>query len=148
MSSPPPPPAVDARAQLNVPALLLAVIAGLSILFLVFSTVFGEGLQQAMLKFITDPRMREAIEQSQRQQGAATKIFSYGLSFVELVLDGLIIFGALQMRNLKSWGLSMTAAVLAVIPLCPTGCCCIFSMPVAIWALVILNKPEVKAQFT
>lgn len=148
MNSPPPPPAVDARAQLNVPALLLVVIAGLSILFLVFSTVFGEGIQQAALKYITDPTMRRAIEESQRQQGAAAKILSYGLSFVQLVLDGLIVFGALQMRNLKSWGLSMTAAVLAVIPFCPTGCCCLFSMPVAIWALVILNKPEVKAQFT
>jgi hypothetical protein len=27
-------------------------------------------------------------------------------------------------------------------------CCCVFSMPAGIWAIVVLMKPEVRAQFT
>jgi hypothetical protein len=52
------------------------------------------------------------------------------------------------MRNLKGWGMAMTAAVLSVIPLCFNSCCCLIAMPAGIWALVVLNKPEVKSSFT
>jgi hypothetical protein len=49
------------------------------------------------------------------------------------------------MRKLESFGLCMTASILAMIPcLSP---CCILGLPFGIWALVVLNKPEVKSAF-
>jgi hypothetical protein len=39
----------------------------------------------------------------------------------------------------------MTAAILAMIP-CLSSCC-IVGLPLGIWALVVLSKPEVKSEF-
>jgi hypothetical protein len=62
-------------------------------------------------------------------------------------LCGLTFFGALQMRNLKNYGLSMAAAILVMLP-CGSYCCCCIGIPIGIWALVTLNKPEVKSAFS
>jgi hypothetical protein len=56
-----------------------------------------------------------------------------------------ILFGALKMMRLQSYGWAMAAAILAVIP-CLSPCCCL-GIPFGIWALVVLSKPEVKAAF-
>jgi predicted Zn finger-like uncharacterized protein len=58
--------------------------------------------------------------------------------------SGLIIAGATKMKKLESFGLAMTASIMAMIP----GCgCCLLGLPFGIWALVVLNKPEVKSSF-
>jgi hypothetical protein len=50
------------------------------------------------------------------------------------------------MQSLRSYGFAFAAAILAMIP-CLTPCC-VLGLPFGIWALVVLNKPEVKSQFT
>ena len=57
----------------------------------------------------------------------------------------VIIYGAIQMLRGRSLGLSKTAAILAIIPL--TSCCFIAGIPLGIWALIVLNQPDVKALF-
>jgi len=54
--------------------------------------------------------------------------------------------GAFRMRQLQSYGFAMTSAVIAIIP-CTTYVCCLLMMPFGIWAMIVLMKPEVKAQF-
>lgn len=61
-----------------------------------------------------------------------------------IILGSLITLGASKMKNLNSYGLAMTACILAMIP-CIN--CCILGLPFGIWALVVLNKPEVKDAF-
>jgi hypothetical protein len=39
----------------------------------------------------------------------------------------------------------MAASIIAIIP-CFGPCCCL-GIPVGIWALVVINKPEVKSAF-
>lgn len=64
---------------------------------------------------------------------------------IGLAIGAVILFGAMKMRKLESYGLSMAAAILAMIPcLSP---CCILGLPLGIWALVVLMKPEVKQSF-
>jgi hypothetical protein len=58
----------------------------------------------------------------------------------------LVFIGAFRMRMLKSYGLSMASAIVAIVP-CFTYICCILMMPFGIWALVVLMKPEVKSAF-
>ena len=65
---------------------------------------------------------------------------------VSLVLLVLMVVGAVQMLRLRSYPMAMAAAILAVVPFTAT-CCCIFTLPVGIWALVLLNKPAIKAAF-
>ena len=50
-----------------------------------------------------------------------------------------------QDADLRGRGLAMTGSVLSMIP-CLSGCC-IVGLPVGIWALVVLNNPDVRAGF-
>ena len=58
----------------------------------------------------------------------------------------VVLLGAIRMKNLQSYGLAMTAAILSIIP-CTSPCCFLIGMPIGIWALVVLNDPAVKAAF-
>ena len=64
---------------------------------------------------------------------------------ITLIIGAVIIFGALKMKNLRSYGLALTATILAMIP-CLSNCC-IIGLPIGIWALVILLNDQVKQSF-
>lgn len=63
---------------------------------------------------------------------------------IGLVIYGLVLFGAIKMKKLESYGLAMTASILALLP---CSACCLVGLPFGIWALVVLSKPEVKSAF-
>jgi len=60
-----------------------------------------------------------------------------------LAISLLVGYGALQMLKLRSYGWSLAASILALIPC--TSPCCVVGLPIGIWALVVLSRPEVKA---
>ncbi|MBA4150904.1 MAG: DUF4339 domain-containing protein [Verrucomicrobia bacterium] len=62
-----------------------------------------------------------------------------------IVVSIVIFLGANKMRKLESYGFSMAASIIAMIP-CISPCCLV-GLPIGIWAIVVLNKPEVKSQF-
>jgi hypothetical protein len=64
---------------------------------------------------------------------------------VGIAVSVFILLGALRMQQLKSHGLAMAAAIVAMIP-CFSPCC-VLGLPFGIWALIVLSKPEVKSQF-
>ena len=67
------------------------------------------------------------------------------VSIIAILMSVVILLGALKMKKLESYGLAMTASILAMIPcLSP---CCVIGLPIGIWALVVLSKPEVKSAF-
>jgi hypothetical protein len=66
-------------------------------------------------------------------------------SAIGLLIAGLIIYAAIEMRNLRQWGLAMAASILAMVP-CISPCC-IIGLPMGIWSLIVLQKPEIKAAF-
>jgi hypothetical protein len=72
--------------------------------------------------------------------------FGILLGLIQLAAAGFIIFGAIKMKSLQSYGLSLGAAVVAMIPML-SNCCCV-SLPIGIWALVVLLDPHVKQSFT
>ena len=76
-------------------------------------------------------------------------MFSGGLgiviSIVGILVAGFIIHGAMQMQKLQQYNLVMAATVAAMVP-CISPCC-FLGLPIGIWALVVLMKPEVKAAF-
>jgi hypothetical protein len=66
-------------------------------------------------------------------------------SIITMLIAGLILFGALKMKKLESYGWAITASILALAPcLSP---CCLVGLPIGIWALVVLSKAEVKSAF-
>jgi hypothetical protein len=141
-SNGPPPGSEAVRQQVSTPAILLMVTAGLGIagalLGLVQALVGAGGIPPELLNDPNIPAgLRPWLERSQ-SLGAVSNIFV-------LALSGVTFFGALKMKNLENFGLAMAASIIAIIP-CFGPCCCL-GIPVGIWSLVVLNKPEVKSAF-
>lgn len=88
-----------------------------------------------------DPQMAETVLKI--MHALTGPLFMVG-NLLVIALCGFAIFGALKMRNLQSHGLAVGAAIVSLIPC--TGCYCL-GIPVGIWALSVLMKPEVKGQF-
>lgn len=87
-----------------------------------------------------------AIERA--QEGAAA-LFAGTLGFVSAVLGlGVGVFqlvAAGKMTNLVDHKLCMIASITAMVP---CFSCWLVGLPIGIWALVVLSKPEVKSAFT
>jgi hypothetical protein len=67
-----------------------------------------------------------------------------------LVIHAVILFGAWEMLHLRRYAMAVTASVLSMIPcvgLTFGGICCLVSLPVGIWSIVVLSDPLVKRVF-
>ncbi|MGV3754616.1 MAG: hypothetical protein ACO1QS_04490, partial [Verrucomicrobiota bacterium] len=60
-----------------------------------------------------------------------------------LGMSTLMLWGAAKMRQGEGYGLAILACILAMV-LAPAN---LIGLPVGIWALVVLLRPEVKAAF-
>ncbi len=145
--SPPPPGdgglVARAQEQLNVPAILMMVLASLTILSSLYSLVMAGHQADQLQKMFDDPNIGRQLKEL---KPFLELMSNRAWNVIPLVLSGVVLFGAMQMRQVKSYGLSLTAAIITAFPLCTT-CCCLFGMPIGIWAIVVLMKPEVKAAF-
>jgi hypothetical protein len=132
------PAGTKAADELNVPAILLIVCGALGALS-ALGGLFGSGaLMQVLAK---NPQFSDlAAKMAQNQSGA----MHYVSPLLSVILSGVIIFGALKMRALENYNLALASAIVALLPC--GGCCCL-PLPVGIWALVLLMKPEIKSQF-
>ncbi|HLL55632.1 MAG TPA: hypothetical protein VK447_18875 [Myxococcaceae bacterium] len=142
----------QAREKVAGPAIALIVAGGFGILFALFLLVWfvsiGQIPQEAFDQAFSDPNIdpkalqnREEIERSIKQFFALGPRWFIGM----LLVSALALFGGLQMKNLKNYNLVMAASIVALIPCC--GPCCCVGMPIGIWSIVVLMKPEVKASF-
>lgn len=130
-----------AREALNVPSILLIVFGAISVLYSVYGLI-GGGNEAQIAQALSDPKLPpEAKKIMQMMLGPGVKV----INLFFMALSGLMIFGAVQMRNLKSYGLAIAACVIGMIPC--TSCCCV-TLPIGIWTLTILMKPEIKSSFS
>jgi len=63
-----------------------------------------------------------------------------------LVITVAIAYGSISMMRLSGYRSACLAAILSLIPLCSP--CYLLGIPFGIWALVLLNRPEVKQRFS
>jgi hypothetical protein len=134
---PPRPPAAE---QVRLPAIFLLVTGILGAVGQVISLLFtllGTGLDLASAHLGPS---EEAIANA--MSGTMAVFFS----ILGLLTAAVIVFGALRMKDLRSHSLAVAASVIAMVP-CASPCC-LLGLPVGIWALVVLLRPEVKAAFT
>lgn len=132
----------QARAMVQGPATALLVTGILCVVFALIGIVgnlFGTGFQPAPED--VPPEMRQLFEMLSQMQGPMAVVSS----LIGLAISGLMIYAAQKMRALEGFALAVTAAILGMVP-CTSPCCCI-GLPVGIWVLVVLFKPEVKPMF-
>jgi hypothetical protein len=128
-----PMPSGESLDQVNGPAIGLIVVA-----------ILGFLLQAAALIFRLFFSALAA-----RQTEAFPNMFSGSLGIasgvIGMLVSVLILMGGIKMKNLQNHGLAMTASIIAMIP-CISPCC-IIGLPIGIWAVIVLSKPEVKSAF-
>ena len=128
----------EARSRVQAPAICLIVFASLYMVFAAISLF-------ANLAQINDIQRQRGFGQRQQQlpRGVIVMII-IGVLVVQLSVSGVVLAGAIKMKNLRSRGFALTAAILAMLP---CSLCCLLGLPFGIWALVVLNDADVKAAF-
>ena len=79
-------------------------------------------------------------------EGSGEMVGSVAALIVWPLMNVAIALGAISMIRLNSYRSSYTAAILSVIPVCSP--CFVLGIPFGIWAIVVLNRPDVKRRFT
>jgi len=135
----------DAALQkIKAPAVAMIVLAILNIVLSLWNLIklifFPPNLNQELAKYpqFQDPQIQHMLQMFYGPIGIGSAIFT-------LVMGIVILFGAVQMRKLENYVFALVAAILAILPC--VSACCILGLPFGIWALVVMNKPEVKSQF-
>lgn len=136
-----PPAGPNAREALNVPGILFIVIGGIGVLLALYG-VATSGMSEAQLaQAMSDPNFPPQAKEFLSKFAGSGKI----INLLALPVYALVIFGGIQMRSLKMYPLAVATALVAMIP-CQCACC--LGLPVGIWALMVLFKPEIRAQFS
>jgi len=132
-----------ALSAVKGPAIALLIIAGIGIALYFLGTI-GQLLGVNQDKINQDfSNLPPSLQRWFMQDHGITNILS---SLLGMALNGAVLFGAIRMRQLRGHTLAIVTCILAMFP---CNCCCfLFNIPFAIWGLVVLNKPEVKSQFT
>src|SRR5262245_11958436 len=130
------PPSSQIQQKLNAPAIGLIVTGGLNALLAVLELLSG------LLRLTRGLQSENIASDAERLGYVAGTFLGYGVGALSLVLSPVIIAGGVALLRGKSLGLVRTAAILAIIPV--TSCCFIVGIPVGIWVLMTLKKPEVQ----
>jgi hypothetical protein len=134
---PPVAPAADpqqARSRILVPAIILAILSGLLI------GVFALDLVLVSTGGLTLPATTTG------PLDTAMPGFFMGVCIFAMVVNAGVLFAMVQMMRLRTWGLAFAGCIVSALPICSSACC-LLTLPFAIWAIVVLLKPEVKAAF-
>jgi hypothetical protein len=139
---------IAAAAQLKAPAIVLIVFAVLGMLLGIGTPFTKKPMMDGFIRIIEQSGAQlppDALKQMEntRDEGFTLKD-GFGMA-IGLVSNVVMLVGALKMMKLQSWGLALTAAILVMLP-CGSCCCCI-GIGIGIWAIILLNKPEIKGAF-
>ncbi|MEY4386690.1 MAG: hypothetical protein RLY20_1973 [Verrucomicrobiota bacterium] len=131
-------PSADASQMVAGPAVGLIVTAALGLLGQIAGIVMnliGTGAGMAGARGAGEPAWANMMS-------GGIGVFA---GIIGIIMSVVIFLGAQKMKKLESYNFAMTATIIAMVP-CISPCCLV-GLPIGIWALVILMKPEVKAAF-
>ncbi|MCS6850987.1 MAG: hypothetical protein NZ700_07430 [Gemmataceae bacterium] len=130
------------RVQGPATALLVTAIVGvvMQVLALGYNLVIA-GAGAAAAAQAADPQQALELQWMSYLTGTTAVVSAV----IGVAIGALVIWGALKMKSLQSYGLAVASSVLAMIP-CISPCC-LLGLPFGIWSLVVLNDPQVKSAF-
>ncbi len=146
-AAPSAPPALPGAAPLavapnpvNGPAIGLIITGGLNlVLSLANAAIMAAGVGVNKLQGNLSGSPFEKMDLAMR--GTMGVI----VCLIGFIGGALILAGGIKMRKMETYGLCMAASIVAMIPC--VSACCLVGLPIGIWSLVVLSKPEVKAVF-
>ena len=126
-----------APVQLMVPAILLLLLSVLAIGWM------GISVLNVLLTPVPPPPP-ELDEAGQAGFQAGYWGVGVGFPLISILVNFGVIAGAIQMLRLKGFDMAKAGAIAAIVPCSPL--CCL-SIPVGIWALIVLNQSDVRRMF-
>ncbi len=134
---------VAARAgaiqKINGPAIGLMVTGGLGIVSNLFSVVIH------LVRTVPPPTPAGLPPEFTRWFELMNGPVGLALALITMIIGVFVLFGGYKMQRLQGRVLAMVTAIVAIVP-CFSPCC-VLGIPMGIWALVVLAKPEVRSQF-
>lgn len=139
-----------AMQDVTAPAILLIVTASLGILYELWAIAMAlYGGQSAQWNefytrlYARNPEFVRGMQMANGPVGIAIRC-------VGILICLFLLYGAIKMKKLQNYGLSVAVSIIVMVPcvaplLSP---CCVLGLPIGIWALVVLCKPEIKGSFT
>jgi hypothetical protein len=135
--------------SLTLPGVLLTVYSILMLLLSVVSLV-GRGAMAGALKGVSlpanlPPQVREILGNAIAAMQTPGTGFYVQMS-LSIVAYTIMAAGGIFMMQRRLRPLALAGAILAVIP-CHQSCCCLIGLPIGLWCLILLMKPEVTRTF-
>ena len=140
-----------AKDKVRTPAMLM-IVSGI---ICVLSGVFGGGSMAVIYLGLQDGVLEELENQDEdpgltpqelRMTMNVLGWMGVGIAVASLIAGAISIVGGVAMMNLKGWGFAFVAAILSLVPFFQG--CCLLSIPVGIYAIVVLSDRQVKRAFT
>ena len=136
-----------ARRLLKGPSLALLLMGTVGLVITLSGFVARDWLVDALIRATSTlpaavPADQLGLWKTELSRSLGLRDYARGLAGV--AINGVMIAGALAMRRLENRNLALAAATFALIP---CQCCCCVSIPFGVWALLMLNRPEVKQSF-
>jgi len=75
----------------------------------------------------------------------ASLVFGVVGAVIGLGVAAFLVWGALRMMRLESWGVALATCIVALVPF--VSPCCLIGLPFGIWGLVVINDQAVKGAF-
>ncbi len=129
-------------SKVKGPAISMMVVAGLTFVLEIFSILAN--LLGITFMGAADMSQFEGMEGMEWLAPLMSGTFTIVFGLFTLIGAAVIFYGAMKMKDLQSYGLAMTAAILSLIP-CFSMCC--IGIPFGIWALIVLLNDDVKKAF-
>jgi len=127
----------NAKQRLGVPAVVCTVLVGITLAFsilyyLFLAVIFLAGIAGEVGEMLPD--------------NPAELIGNIVGGMFSIIMMVIALIGLNGARKVENSGLAWTGFILAALP-CTTSACCIFSLPFAIWGMVVLADSDVKRAF-
>jgi len=131
----------SARQRVLPPAICLMVVAGACLAIDAFSIVLTI-VQVAMMPAMGPPPPG-AGPFGGMEFMLGYKAVSIGTS---ILWGALVLFGAIRLKQLRSFGMVMVGCIFAMLPC--FNACCLLGLPFGIWVLVVIHDEHVRRHFT
>lgn len=144
-----------AKRLVSAPSLMLIISSAICLLLVVVGLVvaftspylFADWYQKTLIDAQPPGAQKDQLQaqfDKQKEQMRLDNPVDLTVRSIALVFNLLALIGGFKMRSLSGYGLAMTGSVMAIIPI--SGCC-LLTLPMGIWAVVVLNNADVKRGF-
>jgi hypothetical protein len=143
-------PRPRARSRVLIPGIGLLLIGTFCFLGVIYNALSAGGVKENVRRQMKeiDQQPNLTADQKKQLQGWFKRIEDYLplINGINGVCSTLIAIGGFQMLTLSGRTFSVVAAAMSMIPIF-SGCCCCVGLVIGLWAIIVLNLPDVRAGY-